>query len=165
MKMDWLNGLLGWMNRHPIRVVVSLVILILLLYLLVATADAQICVRATYVFHAPEQTQQVLDGLQKEGIEAHVCGKDWEPLELWFYPLTSETSGTTYVWVRGTATDTGAVGSVSTYTPTYYGSTWILSLHPNGDANCPKRVEGSNLKKLAGKIGKWYQKKVKEGYR
>ena len=104
-------------------------------------------------------TQLVVDGLRSRGLEAHVCGSDFESLEVWFYPLFfSYGFGGTQYWITAQRIPGGVGGTVQTNEAVYAGSSWEMSVHPNGGVWTVKRMQGVNLRSEARSMGKWIRK-------
>lgn len=123
---------------------------------LVSTLMGQVCVRPIHPAVTPEHVQVVLEQLHKKGVEAHQCGKAFEPIEIWFYPLSwSVPVGITYFWISANHSPGHITGSIMTDTPWYSGSSWEMSVHPYGGVWATKRFQSSSLKSESGKMGKW----------
>jgi len=117
----------------------------------------EVCVRPIYP-GIEGQVQTVVNGLQKKGIRATVCGEKNGVVEVWFYPLATSGYGETFFFVNANRIPGGVVGTVNTYRPYYTGSDWVLSIHLNGGVESLKRVKGYSLKSQSGRLGKWLRK-------
>lgn len=119
----------------------------------------QVCVRPIHPAVSQAHVQVVIDAFRKKHVTATACGKEFQPVEVWIYPLSFSFSGDTQYWVTANPMQGGGVvGTVQTDTPTYTGSAWVMSLHPNGKVWSTRRYQGTSLKSEGGRMAKWIRK-------
>lgn len=120
----------------------------------------EVCVRPINPWITPEVTKVVVDGLESKGLTAHECGKEFEPIEIWFYPLSFSLTGDTGYFLTKTRIPGGVAGTVRVQTYRVPMGSWEMSLHPNGGVWTVKRMESLNLWSESRSMGKWVNKHV-----